>query len=176
MVTARDTAMVDFQLPFDDNAAPGMPGRVPPKPFSFTKSLEERTNMSLLIPVSWGELLDKITILQIKSERMTDPAKLANVRGELELLEGVRDRQGTGPDGLAGLLADLRTVNERLWEIEDAIRDCERRRDFGERFIELARAVYFTNDRRAELKYRINGLMGSQVIEEKSYTSYADGT
>lgn len=131
--------------------------------------------MSLLIPVSWGELLDKITILQIKSERMTDAAKLANVRSELELLEEVRDRQGGDPVGLAELVADLREVNGRLWEIEDAIRDCEREQDFGERFIELARSVYFTNDRRADLKYRINRLMGSQVVEEKSYTPYADG-
>ena len=130
--------------------------------------------MSLLIPASWGELLDKITILQIKSERMTDPAKLANVRSELELLEKVRDLQGAVPDGLAELVADLRTVNGMLWEIEDAIRDCERERDFGERFIELARSVYFTNDRRADLKYRINLLAGSQVVEEKSYTPYAD--
>jgi len=131
--------------------------------------------MSLLIPVSWGELLDKITILQIKSERMTDAAKLANVRSELELLEEVRNRLGGDPDGLAELVADLREVNGRLWEIEDAIRDCEREQDFEERFIELARSVYFTNDRRADLKYRINSLMGSQVVEEKSYTPYADG-
>ncbi len=131
--------------------------------------------MSLLIPVSWGELLDKITILQIKSERMKDAAKLANVRGELELLERVRDRQAAGPEGLAGLVAELRAVNERLWEIEDAIRGCERRRDFGEEFVELARSVYFTNDRRADLKYRINRLLGSQVVEEKSYAPYADG-
>jgi hypothetical protein len=131
--------------------------------------------MSLLIPVSWGELLDKITILQIKSERMTDPAKLANVRSELELLEKVRDLQDAVPDGLAELVADLRTVNGMLWEIEDAIRDCEREQDFGERFIELARSVYFTNDRRADLKYRINRLAGSRVVEEKSYTPYADG-
>ncbi len=131
--------------------------------------------MSLLIPVSWGELLDKITILQIKSERMTDAAKLANVRSELKLLEEVRDRLGGDPDGLAELVADLREVNGRLWEIEDAIRDCEREQVFEERFIELARSVYFTNDRRVDLKYRINSLMGSQVVEEKSYTAYADG-
>ncbi len=128
--------------------------------------------MSLLIPVSWGELLDKITILEIKSERMTDDVKLANVRSELELLQGVRDRQGAGPDGLAQLVAELHEVNGRLWEIEDAIRDCERDQDFGERFIELARSVYFTNDRRADLKYRINRLIGSPVVEEKSYAPY----
>jgi hypothetical protein len=132
--------------------------------------------MSLLIPVSWGELLDKITILEIKSERMDDAAKLANVRRELELLMEVRNRQGESPAGLAGLVAELRAANERLWEIEDAIRDCERQRDFGQRFIEMARSVYFTNDRRADLKFRINRLMGSQVVEEKSYTPYANGS
>lgn len=131
--------------------------------------------MSLLIPVSWGELLDKVTILQIKSERMTDAVKLANVRVELALLEGIRDRHCPASDTLAALVAELRAVNGRLWEIEDAIRDCERRRDFGEGFIELARSVYFTNDHRADLKYRINSLMGSQVVEEKSYTPYGDG-
>jgi len=135
-------------------------------------SIKENTAMSLLIPVSWGELLDKMTILQIKSERMTDAAKLVNVRHELQLLAEVRDRQGFAPDGLAGLMAELRSVNERLWEIEDAIRECERRQDFGGCFVELARSVYFSNDRRAALKYRINRLMGSPVVEEKSYAAY----
>lgn len=136
-------------------------------------SMNENTAMSLLIPVSWGELLDKITILQIKSERMTDAAKLANVRHELQLLAGVRDGQGLRPDGLAELVAELRAVNEKLWAIEDAIRECERHQDFGERFVELARSVYFSNDRRAALKYRINRLMGSPVVEEKSYAAYS---
>ena len=131
--------------------------------------------MSLLVPVSWGELLDKITILQIKAERMTDAEKLKNVRHELELLVSVRDREigaSTGLDDLATLVAALRQVNERLWEIEDAIRICEKNQAFGSRFIELARSVYITNDQRAGLKYRINTLLGSQVVEEKSYASY----
>ena len=131
--------------------------------------------MSLLIPVSWGELLDKIAILQIKAERMTDTDKLRNVRHELDLLVSVRDREIGKADGFDALVADLRRVNERLWEIEDAIRICEKERDFGSRFIELARAVYMTNDQRANLKYRINTLLGSQVVEEKSYESYGTG-
>ncbi|MBB5346808.1 hypothetical protein JWG42_13360 [Desulfoprunum benzoelyticum] len=134
--------------------------------------MNENTDRPLLVPVSWGELLDKITILEIKSERMADAVKLANVRHELQLLAGVRDRQGLVPDSLAGLVAELRSVNEMLWEIEDAIRECERHQDFGERFVELARSVYFSNDRRAALKYRINRLMGSPVVEEKSYAAY----
>lgn len=131
--------------------------------------------MSLLIPVSWGELLDKIAILQIKAERMTDTDKLGNVRHELDLLLSVRDREISMAAGLDKLVADLRLTNERLWEIEDAIRICEKERDFGSRFIELARAVYMTNDQRASLKYRINTLLGSQVVEEKSYESYETG-
>ena len=123
-------------------------------------------------PCLLGGLLDKITILQIKSERMIDAAKLANVRHELHLLIEVRDRQGEPPQGLAELVVELRSVNERLWGIEDAIRECERQQDFGARFIELARAVYVSNDRRAALKYRINHLMGSPVVEEKSYAAY----
>ena len=128
--------------------------------------------MSLLIPVSWGELLDKITILQIKVERMTDAEKLKNVRHELGLLVSVRDREISGSTGLDDLLAALRQTNERLWDIEDAIRICEKKQDFGNRFIELARAVYITNDQRAGLKLQLNALLGSQVIEEKSYESY----
>lgn len=132
--------------------------------------------MSLLVPVSWGELLDKITILQIKSERITDWGKLENVRHELEQLTAVRTRQAVHPDGLDALVAALRKVNERLWDIEDAIRLCEKKQDFSAEFVDLARAVYINNDQRAGLKYKINLLMGSQVIEEKSYTPYAAGT
>lgn len=128
--------------------------------------------MQLLVPVSWGELLDKIAILQIKAERIADAEKLGNIRHELELLVAVRDREIGDAAGLDALVADLRLTNERLWEIEDAIRVCERERDFGSGFIELARAVYMTNDQRATLKYRINALLGSSVVEEKSYQSY----
>ena len=131
--------------------------------------------MSLLVPVSWGELLDKITILQIKTERIQDADKLKNVHHELALLVSVCDREISGLPELRDLVQALRQANERLWEIEDAIRLHEKEQDFGHGFIELARAVYMTNDRRAALKYRINTLLGSSVIEEKSYASYLVG-
>ena len=128
--------------------------------------------MSLLVPVSWGELLDKICILQIKLERMNDAEKRRNVGHELGLLVSVRDREISGSTELDDLVTGLRQVNERLWDIEDAIRLCERSQDFGSMFIELARAVYRTNDLRAGLKYQMNALLGSGMIEEKSYEPY----
>jgi hypothetical protein len=163
--------------------------------------------MELLVPVSAGELLDKITILQIKHQRIGDAAKRANVAVELAALEAVAVRAGLvaeagqapGPDGvfapiqavgagsdgggdavadgacqaaLVPVLAQLVTVNGELWDIEDRIRDCERAGDFGPGFVELARAVYRTNDRRAALKAQINQLCGSQLVEEKSYAAY----
>lgn len=129
--------------------------------------------MTLLVPVSWGELLDKITILRIKSERMADPDKLENVRHELELLEQKRFQIEESSE-LVRLEGELRQVNEALWEIEDDIRFCEKNKDFGSRFINLARSVYKTNDRRAELKYKISRHLGSEVVEEKSYEEYDD--
>ena len=128
--------------------------------------------MSVLVPVSWGELIDKITILEIKQQKLTDPAALANVRKELTLLSGVRDQSGGLPDGVAAATDALREVNESLWRIEDDIRDCERDKNFNKTFIELARAVYKTNDRRAALKREINTLMNSDIYEEKSYSDY----
>ncbi|MCP5373242.1 MAG: hypothetical protein H6907_16060 [Hyphomicrobiales bacterium] len=125
-----------------------------------------------MVPVAPGELIDKITILDIKRERITDPAKLANVDREWEALTAVRDAAVPESAELARLGADLKAVNERLWEIEDAIRDCERAGDFGAAFVELARAVYVTNDRRAALKRAINELLGSPLVEEKSYAAY----
>ena len=129
--------------------------------------------MSLVsVPVSFGELIDKITILEIKSARMSDPAKLANVRAELEMLQGTwRAAPESGQD-VAGDWAALRQVNERLWVIEDDIRECERRQDFGAEFIRLARAVYFENDERARLKRVLNERLGSKLVEEKSYRDY----
>ena len=122
-------------------------------------------------PVSWGELADKITILEIKAERIEDMAKRANVQRELDLL---REKMALAPDrsGLTALVDGLRAVNLELWVIEDDIRDCERAKDFGARFIALARAVYQTNDRRAALKKDINLLLGSGIVEEKSYKPY----
>lgn len=125
------------------------------------------------IPVAPGELLDKITILQIKSERIADQAQRANVLRELELLQEVWQQTGLQDDTVAGLQAELRSVNEALWEIEDGIRDREREGDFGEKFIELARSVYFRNDERAAIKKRINRYLGSEIVEEKSYRDYS---
>lgn len=129
--------------------------------------------MSVLVPVSWGEIIDKITILEIKAERLTDAAKRANVTKELEELAAVREREFPNHRELATLAAELRAINVKLWVIEDDIRDCERAKDFGAKFIELARAVYFTNDERAAAKRKVNDLLGSALIEEKSYAPYA---
>jgi len=126
----------------------------------------------ILIPISPGELLDKITILQIKSERIADPAKVANVRTELEMLDKVWRQAVDEDDEIAALTAELKSVNEALWEIEDDIRDEERNRRFGERFIELARAVYVTNDERANAKKKVNLHLNSSIVEEKSYQDY----
>ena len=132
--------------------------------------------MSLLVPVSWGELFDKLTILDIKSSRIKDSAKLGNIRKELQLLSDIakeaEQRNAAAKTSFADVTRQLREVNESLWDIEDEIRDCERKKNFGSRFIELARAVYKTNDRRAALKYRINELLGSELVEEKSYQEY----
>lgn len=128
--------------------------------------------MTIDIPVGAGELVDKITILEIKRARLGDPRQLANVAAELALLTAARDRWLAPSPDLTNLSADLQAVNLALWEIEDDIRDCERQQDFGPRFIELARSVYRRNDERARLKRQINELMRSSVIEEKSYRAY----
>ena len=131
--------------------------------------------MAIMVPVSWGELLDKITILEIKSERLADAAKLANVRAELAALRAVRDGAAPLPDAAQPLIAELSAVNAQLWDIEDAIRVCEAGGDFGDRFVALARSVYFTNDRRAALKRALNSLLDSALVEEKSYEDYSGG-
>jgi hypothetical protein len=126
----------------------------------------------ILVPISPGELLDKITILRIKSARMTDAAKLANVRAELAELE----KTWQGAVGAQADVADderaLQMVNERLWVIEDDIREKERAQAFDARFIELARSVYIENDERAAIKKRVNVKLGSRIVEEKSYKPY----
>lgn len=129
--------------------------------------------MQLLIPVSPGELLDKLTILEIKLDRIDDPAKLENVRKEHELLTGVWRSSGLDDDEIERLRSQLHSVNESLWEIEDDIRDEERDKRFESRFIELARSVYRRNDERAALKRRINDHLGSHIVEEKSYRDYS---
>ena len=126
----------------------------------------------LLVPVSYGELLDKIAILQIKSERMRDPAKLANVRNELSALEKTWMAHPAAGKDVAKLRADLKAVNERLWVIEDDIRIQEKAQSFDAEFIRLARAVYFENDERARIKKDINLALGSAYVEEKSYEDY----
>lgn len=129
---------------------------------------------AVLVPVSVGELLDKIAILRIKAARIADPAKLANVTRELAALEAAR----AVPDSpaLAAVEADLRRVNEALWDIEDDIRARDAAGDFGAAFVALAQAVYRTNDRRAALKREVNRLTGSALVEEKSYAAHgSDG-
>lgn len=126
----------------------------------------------ILIPISPGELLDKITILEIKAERIDKPEKVANVRHELELLSKVWSDFVTEDKVVADLHRQLKTINEELWEIEDDIRDEERQNSFGEKFIALARAVYVTNDKRAQAKKEVNLHLGSEIIEEKSYRNY----
>ena len=125
------------------------------------------------VPVSPGEVLDKITILEIKSERMDDPAKVSNVRRELELLIETWNRSVNNDETVQRIHAQLKRMNEALWEIEDDIRDKERVREFDDRFIELARSVYFTNDKRASAKKELNLYLGSEIVEEKSYQDYS---
>ena len=127
----------------------------------------------ILVPISPGELLDKITILRIKSARFQDATKLANVRLELGLLEKQwRTALPAGVD-VANEERALEAVNARLWEVEDLLRDLEAEKRFDARFVELARAVYITNDERAAIKKRINTRLGSALVEEKSYRPYA---
>ena len=128
------------------------------------------------VPVSYGELLDKIAILQIKSERMTDPDKLSNVRAELSALEQTWMAHSAAVADIAKLRAQLKAVNERLWTIEDDIRIKEKAQAFDADFIRLARSVYFENDQRARIKREINTVLGSAYVEEKSYQDYQAGT
>jgi hypothetical protein len=126
----------------------------------------------LLVPLSPGELLDKITILRIKVARIQDAAKLANVKRELSLLEKTWKESGAAAHDVALDERALENVNERLWDIEDRIREKEARQTFDRDFIELARAVYICNDERAAIKKRINLQLGSSLVEEKSYKQY----
>ena len=126
----------------------------------------------ILVPISPGELLDKITILQIKAERIKDPEKVSNVKIELDALTDVWNSSVSEDDTVKQLHEELKTINETLWDIEDDIRDEERARNFGEKFIELARSVYVTNDHRAEAKKKLNVHLGSTLVEEKSYQEY----
>lgn len=126
----------------------------------------------ILVPISPGELIDKLTILQIKSERMTDEKKLANVRLELKLLSDTWSASDYAKVDIQAEWSELKRINTALWDIEDEIRDEERNQRFGDQFIKLARAVYFTNDDRASVKRQINDKLGSTIVEEKSYANY----
>ncbi len=124
------------------------------------------------VPVSPGELIDKLTILEIKSERMSDAKKVANVKLELQLLSDTWAKSDYAKININTEWSELKRINAQLWDIEDQIRDEERHQRFGEEFIRLARAVYFINDDRAAVKRLINDKLGSKIVEEKSYASY----
>ena len=124
------------------------------------------------IEVAPGELLDKITILELKSERIKDATKLQNVCREMAVLALARDRTIPCSHDLDHLISELKAVNAAIWEVEDELRGCEMRQDFGQRFVELARSVYRNNDRRAAIKRLINDRLGSAILEEKGYTAY----
>jgi hypothetical protein len=129
-------------------------------------------NRTITVEIAPGELIDKITILEIKLARIADAAKLRNVRAEWETLVRARDAAIASSPEIEAETAALKRANETLWDVEDRLRECERNKDFGSRFVALARSVYLTNDERARLKRRINQLLGSRLIEEKSYASY----
>lgn len=124
-----------------------------------------------LAPIAFGELVDKISILEIKCDRIADPTKNSNVRRELDVLNMVLASFAL-THGFAEIKAELRRVNETLWDLEDAVRKCEREKDFGPLFIEAARGIYKTNDRRAAIKRELNELAGSSLLEEKSYEDF----
>ena len=137
------------------------------------ESKEERVFVSIKIELSVGELLDKITILQIKSERIGDASKLENINKELHVLQSLWKASPYSQNNIGENISELKVINEELWDIEDKIRDKEKEQAFDEGFIELARSVYFTNDKRAEIKRTINNKTGSELIEEKSYSEYS---
>ena len=126
----------------------------------------------ILIPISPGELLDKITILEIKSDRIESSEKKANVDKELAMLSDVWSNSVTEDDDIKSMRSDLKSINEKLWDVEDDIRDEERNKCFEARFIELARSVYVVNDQRGDAKKRINVYLKSDIVEEKSYQDY----
>ena len=128
--------------------------------------------LDILIPASAGELIDKITILEIKLKNIVDPVKNRNVAVELEALSKCFEENIIQSNEIEELKTNLKQVNKALWNIEDDIRKCEQAGEFGEKFVELARSVYKQNDKRATLKKEINILLGSSIIEEKSYADY----
>jgi hypothetical protein len=128
--------------------------------------------MALKVDISFGELLDKITILQIKSERISDAAKLQNIHHEMELLQSIWEKSDEVKIDIKFEIYELKSINEKLWDIEDNIRDKELKKEFDKDFIELARSVYVMNDKRADFKRKINVKLNSELVEEKSYAEY----
>jgi hypothetical protein len=128
--------------------------------------------MLLHVPLSVGEVLDKVTILEIKSERIVAKAKLKNITAELEQVKALLTDPIFAKPAVQKLVAELKAVNEVLWDIEDRIREQEALENFGDRFVDLARAVYVTNDKRAQIKKKLNKATGSALVEEKSYKDY----
>ena len=124
------------------------------------------------VPISWGELFDKITILQIKLENLTSKNALENVEQELIKLQSILTQNGPKTMKTIQLEGELRQTNQQLWDIEDKIRDKERTNSFGDEFIQLARSVYIKNDERSRIKRKINDMLGSELVEEKSYAKY----
>lgn len=129
----------------------------------------QRLRGGVTAPIAIGELIDKISILEIKSERIADRAKLHNIKAELQLLKAIRSAAALDTPDMEPLAEELKRVNAALWDTEDEIRELEARQDFGARFIALARSVYLTNDRRSRIKHSINVKFGSEIVEEKSY-------
>jgi chorismate mutase len=129
--------------------------------------------MSVNVEISIGEFFDKITILEIKQERIKDTAKLENINKELDSLNRLLQQQPFSRADVSEEVAELKAINEKLWVIEDDIREKESHKSFDQDFVELARAVYFTNDRRSEVKRDINLKLGSEFVEEKSYEEYS---
>ncbi|MFQ5659594.1 MAG: DUF6165 family protein [Gammaproteobacteria bacterium] len=130
--------------------------------------------MSIRTEVSIGEFLDKLTILQIKAERITDPEKLENINKELHSLLGIWARSPFADMDVDRELQELKEINQKLWDLEDAIRKMEAKKTFDENFVKTARTVYITNDRRAAVKKRLNMKLGSGLVEEKSYADYTE--
>lgn len=134
--------------------------------------MQRDCNMNVNLEISIGEFFDKLTILEIKKSRIVDEGKLVNINKELDSLNSLLGKQKFTRDDVSNEVAELRKINEALWEIEDDIREKESEKAFDERFIELARAVYITNDKRSDIKRDINIKLGSDFVEEKSYEEY----
>ncbi len=126
----------------------------------------------IIVEISFGELLDKISILEIKKEKIKDPEKLKFISNEHSILKDQLEKNGKSDEKLEKLFQDLKEINAKLWVIEDDKRDCEKNKDFGEKFIKLSREVHFLNDDRSKVKLEINNLTGSNIKEIKEYTSY----